>query len=217
MLLRLVEYPRVIQLLIGVLECYQTNAQEWSTVSSLVFAALLAPLGRLQTHLDTPSSVSSLHQLLATMTPSAINAQGLMLALTKQTSITLLRGVTRWLAILSTILRLMSVVFPEETLLMQLQSIPLTTPIVSVFGSTLDKVEWSGDSSDTVTKLARFLVESLTLGLCCLSGFLCAPLESSSTDLLLPMILSDILLLMQILAKGNLYNKYNVQLALFYN
>ncbi|XP_019850343.1 PREDICTED: huntingtin-like isoform X2 [Amphimedon queenslandica] len=206
MLLRLVEYPRVIQLLIGVLECYQTNAQEWSTVSSLVFAALLAPLGRLQTRLDSPSSVSSLHQLLATMTPSAINAQGLMLALTKQTSITSLRGVTRWLAILSTILRLMSVVFPEETLLMQLKSIPLTTPIVSVFGSTLSKVEWGDESSDTVTKLARFLVESLTLGLCCLSGFICAPLESSTTDVLLPMILSDILLLMQILTKDGYFS-----------
>ena len=203
MLLRLVEYPRVIQLLIGVLECYQTNAQEWSTTSSLIFAALLAPLGRLQTHLDTPNSVSSLHQLLATMTPSAINAQGLMLALTKQTFIDSLRSVTRWLAILSTILRLTAVVFPEKTLLMQLKAIALTTPIVSVFGITLQRVDWSGEADETVVRLARFLVESLTLGLSCLSELICDPLESS-TDILLPMILSDILLLMQILAKGNI-------------
>lgn len=207
MLLRLVEYPRVIQLLISVLESYQTNGQEWNTISSLIFAALLAPLGRLQTQLDSPSSVSALHQLLATMTPSAISIQGLMLALTKQTFVNSLTGITRWLAVLSTILRLTVVIFPEDTLLYRLENIAMTTPRVECFGVAMPTVVWPSkgvESDKTVVRLSRFIMESLSLGVSCLSELLRQPINDTSDDvLLLPMVLSDILLLLQTLVKGN--------------
>ena len=208
MLLRLIEYPRVIQLLICVLECYQTNAQEWMTISQLVFAALLAPLGRLQTLLDTPNSLSSLHQLLASMTPSAINAQGLILALTKQTRITSLCLFTRWLCVLSTILRLMSVVFPEETLLMQLHNIPLNTPTIDSVDITIPQIIWPNGTSDdsddggsVVTQLAKFLLESLAIGVISLAESLLNSYEHT----MLPLVLSDILLLIQTLVKSNVF------------
>lgn len=203
MLLRLIEYPSVIKLLIFVLECYQGNASDWFNTSSLIFAALLAPIGRVQTVLDTPNSLSCLHQLFATMTPSSINAQGLILALTKQKQLTSPRLLTRWLAILSTILRLMATVFPEETLLTELKDTKLTTPTLDCVGIATPLIQWPTDTTEEngSIKMMRFLLESVTLGISCLCQLLKVPQGNLIYDVydMLPMVLSDILLLLELL------------------
>jgi huntingtin len=203
MLLRLIDYSRVIQLLICVLECYQSNAQEWSTISSIVFAALLPPLGRLQASLDTPQTLSSLHQLLTAMTPSSISIQALLLTLSKQTHLSSITSLTRWLSLLSIVLRLLSVIFPEDTLKTNINNFQLTPPTVNFVGITIEPLSWPHPSDEKtrplnydITQLAMFLVDSLHLGLSSLSQLLYDPLVDHS---MLSLVLSDILLVIRIL------------------
>ena len=200
MLLRLIEHPHIIQLLVFVLECYQGQASKWKENSALIFAALLAPIGRLQIILDSTTYLSGLHQLLGAMTPTVINIEGFLLALLKQRKITSATHLTRWLAILATALRLVETVFPEETLFGCIKGISLTTPGVECAGIQYNRAEPPETPGDTDALFGQFLLESLTLGVVSLQQLVQHP--QIDPPHMLPVVLSDILLLMQILVTG---------------
>ena len=169
MLLRLVSYPSVIDLLINVLECYQHNAQEWINTSSLVYAFLLAPIGRLQVELDSMSAISSLHHLFATLTPSTISIQTLFAAQMKQIKVSSPLYLTRWLAVLSCILRLMYSIFPEDVFFKDIDGMELNTPSVNCNGVEVcaPKILGSNEAAGSALSLAAFLFGSIALGVKC--------------------------------------------------
>lgn len=93
MLLRLVEYSKVVSLLTHVLDCYKKKKPKWQQVakyhlatsitrlilliqaSNQIFAALLPQIGKLRVVLDSSGSLVSLYQLLTAMDPSVISIQ----------------------------------------------------------------------------------------------------------------------------------------------
>ncbi len=170
MLLRLVSYPSVIDMLICVLECYQHNAQEWVNTSSLVYAFLLAPIGRLQIELDSMSAISSLHHLFATMTPSTISIQTLVVAQMKQTKLSSPLYLTRWLAVLTCTLRLMYSIFPEERFFAEIKGMDLITPSVNCNGVEVCPIKLVDckESPGSALSLAGFLLDTITLSVTCI-------------------------------------------------
>ena len=197
MLLRLIDHPRIIELLIYVLECYQDNAQDWLNISGLVFASLLAPIGRIRVALDSSSSLSSLHQLLATMTPSSISIQALIVAHGKERVVNSPLLFIRWLAVLCSILRLMYTIFPEETFLDEIKGLPFNTPTVQCNGLVIKPSSYCNeDKKEPMISLASFLMESMTIGIECIHEMM------RHDDLGLDMlstILCDLLILLQTL------------------
>lgn len=211
MLLRLVEHPRVITLLTLVLESYHGNLQEWNNTSTKIFAAFLPLAGRLRVVLDTPTSLSSLHQLLAAMTPSAINLKGLFFALLKITSLETIQQLGRWLALLSSTLKLMVTVFPEKTVLSELVGLTLDTPSVHLTGADIQPYNWTKEEEredgekkkeeeevSVGTRLARFLINAVYIGVLSLSFVTHRGAEEEGEQLLLQVV-GDLLLLMQTL------------------
>ena len=208
MLIRLVEHPRVITLLTLVLESYHGTVQDWTNTSTKIFASFLPLAGRLQVALDTPSSLSSLHQLLAAMTPSSINLKGLFFALLKSTSLVTIKQLGRWLALLSSTLKLMVTVFPERTVLSELAGLVLSTPEVHLTGIKIQPHTWSEKKGlDTATSLAEFLINSVYIGVIALSCILhrgVGGTEAAEGGQLLLLVISDLLLLMQTLLNSKL-------------
>ena len=209
MLLRLIEHPHVVQLLLYVLEFYQGNALKWADVSLQIYASLVASAGRLQLILDTPSSLSLLQQLLSAMTPSSINIKGLFMTLMKQLCIPSVTGLVRWLALAVTLFRIMATMFPEETILSELQEIQIHIPTLDSVGMTLDSLSCGEDKQDimglcTSERLAWFLLGVVHLGVRSLSIICKQPYPQKQQQEMLSLILMEILLLAQILVKGGL-------------
>ena len=209
MLLRLIEHPHVVQLLLYVLGFYQGNALKWADVSVQIYASLVASAGRLQLILDTPTSLSLLQQLLSAMTPSSINIKGLFLTLMKQSSLTSITGLVRWLGLTVTLFRIMATMFPEETILTELQEIQIRVPTMESVGMVLDSLKWE-DKQDatcvcTSEQLARFLLGVVHLGVQSLSVVYNQPYPQRQQQEMLSLILTEILLLAQILVKGWLW------------
>ena len=170
MLLRLVNYPSVIDMLINVLECYQHDFKDWMNISSLVYAFLLAPIGRLLMELDSMAAISSLHHLFATMTPSTISIQTLVVAQMKQTALSSPLYLTRWLGVLTSILRLMYTIFPEEVFFKEIKGMALTTPTVNCNGVELCAIKTVGPDEPLGSPLcmAGFLFDTIALSVSCL-------------------------------------------------
>ena len=209
MLLRLVEHPRIITLLTLVLESYHGNMQEWIDTSTKIFAAFLPPAGRLQVVLDTPSSLSSLHQLLATMSPAAINLKGMFFALLKPSYLSSLQQLGRWLALLASTLKLMVAVFPEVTVLTVLKGMSLLPPSLYLVGTDIQPLHWPDEEGvDEATKMACFVFSAVHLGTVALShamrggGGGRGGGEEESGRMLLPLVMADLLLLLQTLSSG---------------
>lgn len=82
---------------------------------------------------------------------------------------------------------------------MQLENTPFTTPTIDCVGIRVPPIEWPEELGNSgIMQLAKFILESLTLGICCLSELL----RNSYDNEMLPLVLSDILLLIQTLVKS---------------
>lgn len=204
MLLRLIEYPRVITLLTLVLESYHSNTQHWTNVSKKIFASFLPPSSRLQVVLDTPIALSALHQLLAVMDPSAINLQGLFIALLKVSSIASCEMLCRWLALLTSTLKLLVMVFPEETVLSEIKDMGLTPPTFKYVGEEVSPLQWPSEAVVSVSmRLARFLLSTLHTGVGALRR---VTISGGTEGSFLSQLLADLLLLLQTLATGEMHS-----------
>lgn len=172
MLLRLIVYPSIIDMLINVLECYQHNAMEWINTSTLIYAFLLAPIGRLHVELDNMSAITSLHHLLNSMTPSTISIQTLMVAQMKPTKLSSPVYLTRWMGTLSCILRLMYAIFPEDRFFEEIVKMNPVMPSLVYNGVEIlpDKtIESTGtDQPASALIFAGFLLDTISLGLKCI-------------------------------------------------
>ncbi|KAL5499651.1 hypothetical protein EMCRGX_G011104 [Ephydatia muelleri] len=127
MLLRLVEHGEVISLLTFVLDCYRPNPKLWNRASAQIYAALLPHIGKLQVVLDTPDALTSLYQLFAAIDPEVINLETLFAALMKQQVVTSLRALSRWLALLCTVLALLVTRFEEAVFVSSVEN-PVASP-----------------------------------------------------------------------------------------
>ena len=174
MLLRLVNYPSVIDMIINVLEYYQHDFKDWMNTSSLVYAFLLASIGRLQMELDSMAAISSLHHLFAAMTPSTISIQTLVVAQMKQRALSSPLYFTRWLGVLTSILRLMYTIFPEEVFFKEVKGMALTTPTVNCNGVELSAMKIIGPDEPLGSPLcmAGFLFDAIALSVSCLTVML---------------------------------------------
>ena len=201
MLLRLVDDPNVINLLINILECYQSNAQEWLSTSSLVYAFLLAPIGRLQMALDSMSAISSLYHLFAAMTPSSISIQALVVAHLKQTSLSSPLYLTRWLAVLTCILRLIYTI-PEDKFFKEIKGMKLAAPTVMCNGVEIQPPRSVKSEESVVIALsfAGFIMDSLAVAVRCVQLILRHHQQGDVE--MLATVVSDLLILMKTLIES---------------
>ncbi|XP_033115029.1 huntingtin-like, partial [Anneissia japonica] len=117
MLTRLIQFHQVLDMMLAVLQqAHKESEEKWKRLSRQSIDLILPLLAKQQMNLDSQKALDSLHQLLATVAPTALRPVDILLKtlLVTPQNIDSLTSIQRWLAMVLAILNILISQSKEE-------------------------------------------------------------------------------------------------------
>ncbi|XP_046850180.1 huntingtin-like isoform X3 [Xenia sp. Carnegie-2017] len=204
MLLRLAQFPEVLNLLVYVLAFYRSNDEKWKKFSRQAVDTTIQLLIKQQIIIDDVNSLQKLESLFDSVAPIALRPIDVILkALFAPANLLSRLSVNRWLAQVVTLLKVVVTQCTEENFLSRATQLGFTANLVGniVYGNNLD-VSTLDVESDPGKVMAHFLVHVLYHAM---QNWSFMDIQNGDTEVFLAQLTMYLLLYIQEIIKSGLF------------
>ncbi|XP_060568114.1 huntingtin-like isoform X3 [Ruditapes philippinarum] len=183
MLLRLIQYHQAIEMFVIVLQqCHRESEERWKRLSRQVTDTVLPALAKQQIDLNGQVALDVVHRLFESVAPIVFRPVDILLKtlLMKPANISNCKGLSRWMCLVLSVLRVLMAQTKEEVVLSRIHELGLKMHVLKT--SDIEVTERDRDVVDSLSPeeiMARFFLQIIGL---CVSTINQESMQSGSGD-----------------------------------